>query len=268
MSFSPNLGRWLQTDPLGYTAGDANLYRYEGNGPIDSFDPLGLAEVDCVACGSCKGKKDISEFMDNLIKKEIAAKTSAENLYKKWGQGLQYTTIERELMKHPEYAAPPGLDKTIYAGHKVLETFGLAGCVKLCGQCVGIDKVGHFFQQGWQYYRISVLDNKGDELAKMYGVWTEGKGKPEDYKENEEYFKKVFGLGGRYGIYGKTISGVISNADLAANLAGLQFYKDYAAGKFKTICDYVSKDWDEEQNPNEYTDEVKKLVEKNLQNRK
>jgi hypothetical protein len=63
-------------------------------------------------------------------------------------------------------------------------------------------------------------------------------------------------------------TGVLSNADLAANAAGLQFYKDYAAGKFKTICDYVNKDWDEEKNPNEYTDAVKMMVEKNLKDLK
>ncbi len=42
MSFSPNLGRWLQEDPERSKAGDTNLYRYEGNGPISRTDPDGL----------------------------------------------------------------------------------------------------------------------------------------------------------------------------------------------------------------------------------
>ncbi len=42
MSFSPNLGRWLQDDPIGFEAGDANLYRFVGNSPTDYTDPSGL----------------------------------------------------------------------------------------------------------------------------------------------------------------------------------------------------------------------------------
>ena len=40
--YDPNLGRFLQTDPIGYNAGDTNLYRYCGNNPINLVDPLGL----------------------------------------------------------------------------------------------------------------------------------------------------------------------------------------------------------------------------------
>ena len=38
-------GRFLQTDPVGYTAG-LNLYTYCGNDPIDFVDPLGLYLLD------------------------------------------------------------------------------------------------------------------------------------------------------------------------------------------------------------------------------
>jgi RHS repeat-associated protein len=39
---SPTLGRWISQDPIGFEAGDANLYRYVGNGPVGHLDPLGL----------------------------------------------------------------------------------------------------------------------------------------------------------------------------------------------------------------------------------
>jgi RHS repeat-associated protein len=39
---SPSLGRWLTNDPLGFNAGDVNLYRYIGNGPLYTCDPSGL----------------------------------------------------------------------------------------------------------------------------------------------------------------------------------------------------------------------------------
>ncbi len=35
-------GRFLGEDPAGYAAGDANLYRYVGNGPTNATDPSGL----------------------------------------------------------------------------------------------------------------------------------------------------------------------------------------------------------------------------------
>lgn len=44
--YSPQLGRFLQTDPIGFDAADVNLYRYVGNNPINHIDPLGLYDPD------------------------------------------------------------------------------------------------------------------------------------------------------------------------------------------------------------------------------
>ena len=41
--FSPALGRFLQTDPIGYAGGDLNLYAYVANDPVNFRDPLGLS---------------------------------------------------------------------------------------------------------------------------------------------------------------------------------------------------------------------------------
>jgi RHS repeat-associated protein len=40
--YSPTLQRWISIDPLRYGAGDADLYRMEGNGPVDQTDPSGM----------------------------------------------------------------------------------------------------------------------------------------------------------------------------------------------------------------------------------
>jgi RHS repeat-associated protein len=39
---SPELGRFLQADPIGFKGDGSNLYRYCGNDPIDKSDPMGL----------------------------------------------------------------------------------------------------------------------------------------------------------------------------------------------------------------------------------
>jgi RHS repeat-associated protein len=49
--YSSSLGRFLQTDPVGYAA-DLNLYAYVGNDPTDKTDPSGnCAEDACVVEG-------------------------------------------------------------------------------------------------------------------------------------------------------------------------------------------------------------------------
>jgi len=42
--YDGTIGRFTSEDPLGLSAGDVNLYRYAGNGPVAALDPLGLSE--------------------------------------------------------------------------------------------------------------------------------------------------------------------------------------------------------------------------------
>ena len=44
--YHPELGRFLQPDPIQFAAGDYNLYRYCHNDPVNRSDPLGLRDVD------------------------------------------------------------------------------------------------------------------------------------------------------------------------------------------------------------------------------
>ncbi|HQV02221.1 RHS repeat-associated core domain-containing protein [Novosphingobium sp.] len=54
--YSPTLGRFLQTDPIGYSGG-GNLYAYVGNDPLNHTDPTGL-----YSCGKNLTGAECSEF--------------------------------------------------------------------------------------------------------------------------------------------------------------------------------------------------------------
>jgi RHS repeat-associated protein len=47
--YSAELGRFLQTDPIRFEAGDGNLYRYVANNPVANIDPNGLWQVTVTA---------------------------------------------------------------------------------------------------------------------------------------------------------------------------------------------------------------------------
>ena len=46
--YDPSSGRWLSQDPLGFDAGDSNLYRYVKNSPVDGSDRSGMEDLPLV----------------------------------------------------------------------------------------------------------------------------------------------------------------------------------------------------------------------------
>ena len=72
---SPTLGRWLQMDPIGFAAGDKNLYGYLSNNGVGFNDPMGQQlvnkdrspEIEVILKGESKNKSaQMARLIDKL----------------------------------------------------------------------------------------------------------------------------------------------------------------------------------------------------------
>ncbi|MDH0863426.1 RHS repeat-associated core domain-containing protein [Mitsuaria sp. GD03876] len=86
--YHPGLGRFLQTDPVGYGSGDLNLYAYVGNDPINRADPSGET---CRIQQQQEGQRDGVCRIDKLDGKELT-----DEVRNKLSKALQKFIAERE----------------------------------------------------------------------------------------------------------------------------------------------------------------------------
>lgn len=103
MSYSPNLGRWLQEDPIEFAAGDNNFYRVEGNNPTNYTDPTGLESAAYVA--SYTTVRDNSADQDR--RRQEAVKKRNKCVADIVDNSIRYTWEEKEQVKR---ALQPLLD--------------------------------------------------------------------------------------------------------------------------------------------------------------
>ncbi len=76
----------------------------------------------------------------------------------------------------------------------------LSAVIRLDDQLVGVDKLGHFFVEGWEYFERAFLDEEGIDAALAWGERSE-----------RTYF----------GLY---TTGIYSHADLTLNFEGMRFW--------------------------------------------
>ncbi len=180
---------------------------------IDKINARIAARVDCLDgragaknCGAAE--KERAE----LVRLRSAAAIVRE-VFEPLGGGIPPFTRSGTWMEEHDFAAQPARYKTSF-GDSIYRAFPtnywtISETVKIYGVEFGTDKIAHLFQQGYTYWQISErAASKGasaEEAALKAARWG---------RMTENTF------------YGTLISGVFSNADLAANYAGLKFYRN------------------------------------------
>jgi RHS repeat-associated protein len=78
--YSPALQRFISEDPIGFAGGDANLYAYVANNPVNFSDPLGTNPAVAAAAGACLEGAIINAAVDALIDTLAGRKITASGI--------------------------------------------------------------------------------------------------------------------------------------------------------------------------------------------
>lgn len=164
-----------------------------------------LAAKKATACGSAGAeKKKLAELR--------SSDAVASGIYNLLGTGIPPFTSSGSWMESHHFTHLPARYKTSYSDSiftaSPLNYLTISSTVNLYGIEFGTDKIAHLFQQGYTYYK------------------TYKRGLAEGKTETESIGKAVkWGRKTELTIYGYWVSRTFSNADLAANYAGLKFYQ-------------------------------------------
>jgi hypothetical protein len=164
------------------------------------------AKSEKIKCGSPDKERVKLEY----LRSEDAV---AREVYNLLGTGVPPFTESGSWMESHRFKKQPARYKTDFS-KSIFFTFPInyltiSPTVNLYGAQYGTDKIAHFFQQGYSYYKIykrglanGLTPDAATKRAVRWGQMTE----------------RTF--------YGTLISGVYSNADLCANFVGMKFYQN------------------------------------------
>lgn len=161
--------------------------------------------------------EDSIELMDDYVNLRIAKVVAdwqgrrhdrqlAVDIYHQMASWYWVDKIERWAMDNPAVGKyRQKRNDSIYSNSPVWATrvnffFGIGRSIKVNGVILGTDKLGHFFSQGFKYYKRDKRGLAADSVLQR-GAFAE---------------RWLFGL---------LTTGVYSNADLVANYEGMLFYQ-------------------------------------------
>jgi len=151
------------------------------------------------------------DFCDDEVLYTELRKAIFQSFMASWGlKGYDLDKQLRELLADRSYSL--SLNDSIYRDISYLEGFSLnlkelSDVVNIDGNLVGLDKIGHMFSEGWQYFELTEED--GETLVKAM-TWG---------KEQEA------------GKYGYVTTGIFSFSDLVANFHGWRFWNSIRGKK-------------------------------------
>ena len=162
--YSSKLGRWLSEDPVGFNAGDVNLYRYVGNSSTNSIDPDGL---DIIQSTGMPEADPAAEYRDSSFGKDLT-----------WSE-----LATRTIRNTNSTTRVSGLKKVVGAG-KALVNRAIRPLQKLKSNSVYFNQAAEI-EQYERDYGINALRQRmvhaleltrltDDSYEQRYGVFVEG----------------------------------------------------------------------------------------------
>ncbi len=162
------------------------------------------AQLKDNSCNAAEAKVKLAYLRSN----EAVARAAYDEL----GSGIPPFSIMETWMQQHHFQDQPARYKVVFWRSIFLASplhhITLSPTINLYGSELGIDKIGHIFQQGYTYYEIY------NRALAAGATPDEARGKAIEWGQKTEAT-----------FYGFLSSGVYSNADLFANYVGMKFYQ-------------------------------------------
>jgi len=156
------------------------------------------------AIQKANAQQDGDEFCNEEVLYTELRKAIFQSFTASWGlKGYDLDKQLRSLLARQSYSL--SLNDSIYRDIEYLEGLslnikGLSDVININSHLIGLDKMGHFFAEGWQYFELTQYGDHNIEQALEWG------------KQQEA------------GKFGYTSTGVFSFSDLVANFNGWRFW--------------------------------------------
>jgi RHS repeat-associated protein len=170
--YNPYIGRFLQTDPIGYGDG-MNTYAYCGNNPTTCVDPFGLLRVWTGSFTLYWKANRLADWV-TAITYQLYVKHTVEPRFMKWRLSRIWPNRWRGHWKDCVVKRNVEIDYTIYGDVFPIGT--VSDMVPLSGIPVSYDSdmgacIGAYEFASWAFYEIDEVLHRTNGIAIPAGAW-------------------------------------------------------------------------------------------------